>query len=168
MLLRIRIVLLVFVSSVASCGKQPAELEPDSPLPPPADLRFTAQVMQLGPPVHSVSAFVRIWNRGGQEGRVEYRAGCGMPLILMDSVGAIVWDEYAYYMGRPGLCKAPPGARAIRPGESVDVNKGAISLLELMGDSIASGVYPSFVRFSIVAPMDTTLLLPAGSLTLSR
>jgi hypothetical protein len=69
---------------------------------------------------------------------------------------------------RPAPCRWFPEQRTIPANQSSYIDTEGSPLTEILGDSLPSGTYYAAVRVRFLQPRDTTIIVPAGTLTLTR
>ncbi|MDX1660962.1 MAG: hypothetical protein R3326_04150 [Gemmatimonadota bacterium] len=100
----------------------------------------------------------------------EYVGMCAVAILVYDdpTLGASPrWNGYRWQNTQPGGCKALRSIAEVRAGESHELTAWASDSI-ILGDSLAAGRYWLAVRVRFVEPADTTLVIPAGEMELSR
>lgn len=100
----------------------------------------------------------------------EYASMCALAVLVYDDPtyeGAPRWDGHRWQNTRPGACKWMPAVAELGVGESADLAARASDSI-ILGDSLAAGTYWLATRVRFLQPADTTLVIPAGEVELSR
>jgi hypothetical protein len=111
---------------------------------------------------------VDVMNTGDRTISLHYQGSCAVSILVADGEGeGPRWDALTWWQSRPGICRTDPVVLEIPPQTLARILTPAVSEAEILGDSIASGSHPVALRIRILAPRDTTLLLPAGRVELA-
>ncbi|MGH7470959.1 MAG: hypothetical protein ACRENP_23675 [Longimicrobiales bacterium] len=137
-------------------------------LPPVSQHSFTGSTAIA--PADWRYGMVTVGNPTTLKSVLEYVAGACSPTLLLygaaDYAGAPRWDQSR--VSRPAPCTPFPQQRTILSNQNSYISTDPSALTEMLGDSLPSGTYYAAVRLRIVQPRDTTFIVRAGPLTLTR
>jgi hypothetical protein len=111
-----------------------------------------------------VLATVDVMNTGRETVRLEYAGQCGLAVILHDAERQR-WDSSAWWSAQ-GECPAATTTLDLPPRTLGRIIAPLLEARAILGDSLPLRSYRAVMRFRLVQPTDTTLLLPAGELDL--
>ncbi|HET8654774.1 MAG TPA: hypothetical protein VFL93_04625 [Longimicrobiaceae bacterium] len=102
---------------------------------------------------------------------VVYPALCGISLVVFRPAAPDrpVWDSARWIAPEPGDTTGCPrlSRRLVVPEQTLArLYMPVVAGVQVLGDSLPAGDYSAALRFHLLQPRDTTLLLPAGPLRL--
>jgi hypothetical protein len=130
------------------------------------ELELSAVIEQEAGEVYSM---VEIMNTSDGTVRLEYPGPCAVSPTLFRPVGSTreaVWTAEAWGTANPMVCPPSPIQLDIPAGTLARLIAPILVQTELQGDSLPPGRYPTAVRFRMLQPRDTTLLLWSGEVQL--
>lgn len=156
---------LALILLLSGCADWSEPVRPGGPSV--SDLRvqgvtYTAETATTGDPVSRLSTVVTMRNSSPDTIRLEFTDYCLLQMRAYTSAarnGVPVWDRV-----RQGGCGRLRTRITLGPGQAQRAT-AVVSALELLGDSLPSGVYHFEARLE---PDGRTIHLPAGQTHLSR
>ena len=149
---------------LAGCARPPAGPEPEREYHRVGALELSALVERdLG----DVLGTVDVMNTGRDTVRLEYAGQCAVAILLFDAPSAERprWDSSAWWASQ-GECPAGTTTLDLPPRTLGRILAPLVEARSILGDSLPLASYRAVMRFRLVQPRDTTLLLPAGELLL--
>lgn len=118
-----------------------------------------------------IVAAVEAMNLDADSVAVVYPALCGISLVVFrpDAPARPVWDSARWIAPAPGDTTGCPqfSRQLVIPEQTLArLYMPVVAGVQILGDSLPAGDYAAALRFHLLQPRDTTLLLPAGPLRL--
>jgi hypothetical protein len=149
---------------LAGCARPAAGPEPERDYHRVGALELSALVERdLG----DVLGTVDVMNTGRDTVRLEYAGQCALAILLFDARSGERprWDSSAWWAAQ-GECPAATTTLDLPPRTLGRILAPLVEARNILGDSLPLAGYRAVMRFRLVQPRDTTLLLPAGELLL--